>query len=94
MLSIRKYPVPIDHDFAIDLPAGATLLDLACQADRPYLWALVDPEAPVFVARFRLFGTGQPVPEADMRSLAHVGSFPMAGGSLVFHLFRVTEGPR
>lgn len=50
----------------------------------PCIWALVNPEAPKEIRKFRLFGTGHPFPDEP---LSHVGTFKMAHDKLVFHLF-------
>jgi hypothetical protein len=90
--TVWKYPLPPTDVFAVDLPAGAEVLHVEQQRDTVCMWALVDPDQPlVRHRRFRLVGTGHPIPEpTDARQ--HVGSFLVRGGAFVFHLFELT-GP-
>lgn len=48
----------------ISMPTGATVVRFAKQSGQPCLWALVQPEPPVFeTRRFIWCGTGDEVPE-------------------------------
>lgn len=85
---VLRYAVPADgawHDLEL---AGPIVHVDTRSADVVELWAdaLVDESyRPVraTVRRFRVFGTGHPVPpEAH-----HVGTALAAGGALVWHLF-------
>lgn len=84
MQTIWKYPVVLDDEFELRMPAGARLLTVQVQQGKPVLWALVNPDVPQKTRRFRLYGTGQPLPDAPGE---YVGSFQVHGGALVFHLF-------
>ena len=66
------------------LPRGAKPLSIHVQRGTPYLWLLVDPAAPKEEREFIIVGTGQDVPDGvgDF-----VGTFLVAGDSLVFHVF-------
>lgn len=48
----------------------------------------MDPQARARPVRFRLAGTGHPIAEADLR---YVGTFQLADGALVFHVFILGE---
>lgn len=50
------------------------------------LWALVDPQADTTVRRFAVHGTGHPGVDATG---TYVGTYQLAGGQLVFHVFEV-----
>lgn len=92
MRTIWKWPLPYDVDFTLDMPKGAQILTAETQyAGSPRLeamtmWALVDPEAPTEPRRFRLGGTGGPLPDDPGQ---HVGTCQLNGGDLVFHVFEV-----
>lgn len=91
MLSVYKYPVKIDGCyFTLDLPRGAKVLSVAEQHGSVQLWALVntDRDAPTDRRMFRFAGTGHQISD-EIESLAHVSTFFMEGGSLVFHVFEV-----
>jgi hypothetical protein len=89
--TVYKYPVPIQDAFDLYMPADAQILYVAIQHeyDTPKMWALVSPDAPMVKRYFRLAGTGHPI---DENIKAHVGSFLMNGGDLVFHVFEVFRG--
>lgn len=101
MRRVYKYGLRIDDDVVLTLPRGAEILHVDVQArytvtvegsptiahEDAFVWALVDPAADTVERQFRLAGTGHDLPDDG---LAHVGSFMMAGGGLVFHLFEVT----
>ncbi len=86
--TIWKYTIDADHrEQVIDMPEGAKLLHVETQgADRPCLWALVDPFAKTEPRTFAIIGTGWHF-AADGHE--HVGTFLLDGGTLVFHLFEV-----
>lgn len=91
--AIWKFPIQVMDRFEIAMPYEAEILCCQMQIDvfhsgpnKPYIWALVNPDAPTEVRKFRLAGTGHPILEP---ALTFVGTFQMAGGTLVFHLFEI-----
>lgn len=84
-MTIWKFPFPIHDRLALEMPTGARILAVQMQGTAPCLWALVDPDAKPQSRFFYIFGTGHPVP--DKKIGAFVGTFQMAGGALVWHLF-------
>jgi len=63
MTSIYKYPFSISNAFTLGLPRGAQILSVQVQDAQPVLWAMVDTEEVVQLREFRVFGTGQPMPD-------------------------------
>lgn len=90
--TIWKYQVSlqddITDDITIDLPTGAQILCVQMQRDVPYVWAMVDPEAPLESRSLRIYGTGEPVSAAPGR---YIGSFQLLNGLYVYHLFEARE---
>ena len=82
MLTIWKYPIPIQDKFILSVPKGARVLAVQTQYGEPMIWMLVDPTVEKCDMRFTLVGTGHSVP-ADK----YIGTFQFMGGNLVFHLF-------
>lgn len=83
--SIWKFPIRIDDELVIAMPRGARILHVGMQNGDPQLWAMVDTEALKVDRNFAIRGTGHP---ADgLKEVLFVGTFMMAGGGLVFHLF-------
>lgn len=80
---IWKFPFRVDDELAIPMPQGATVLSVAMQGAVPCIWARVDTEAALVKRAFCVRGTGHEVGTVG----AYVGTFQMAGGALVFHLF-------
>ena len=84
MNSIWKFPLNPNSPTLVEMPAGTQILSMQLQGGTPTLWALVDTEAPRVTRHFAIYGTGW---EFDYSPGTHVGTFQMAGGSLVFHVF-------
>lgn len=85
MRAVFKYEVPIRDVVTIRMPANAKVLHVATQHGFPFLWALVDTDAPIVRRRFRVAGTGHPIEGA----LTHVGSLLLEVDALVFHVFEI-----
>jgi hypothetical protein len=84
---VWKYELPEPGDHALELPFGAEVLSVACQGDRLCLWALVEPDAPKELRRFRVLGTGWEFERAGR--VKFVGTALMQDGALVWHVFEV-----
>lgn len=90
MQSVYKYPVSVHDIFTLELPEGARVLTVQAQGGAGvFLWALVDPDAPVEERAFRLAGTGHPINETNV--LKYINTFQLQGGALVFHLFEMIQ---
>ena len=88
-MTIWKYELEITDEQTLVMPQGAKFLSAQNQNEKACLWAMVEPSNAKEVRRLHLFGTGHPVP-ADA-SMEHLGTFPLKGGELIFHLFEVTS---
>ncbi len=89
MRKVFKYAVPVEDVFTLDMPAGGKILSFQAQRDRPTIWVLVNPDAPMQSREFRLSGTGHPITDYN-NELYFIGTCQMMGGSLVWHLFELT----
>ena len=58
MITVHKYPLPIQDLVVLNLPEGAIVLKIECQRGEPMVWALVDTEADHEYRAFQVFGTG------------------------------------
>lgn len=85
MKVIWKFPLEIEGHQTVVMPQGARLLHVAAQGGKPTIWALVDPKAIVVGRRFLLCVTGT-TPE-NKYPAEYVGTFLLAGGSFVGHIF-------
>lgn len=88
MRTIHKYPVPMQDEFAVKMPAGAEVLTVQAQHNDPCVWALVDTRRPYQERLFALCGTGYPAPEDTgwHPPWLYVGTFQLDNG-FVGHLF-------
>lgn len=91
MKSIYKYVLNIEDEPVVLMPAGAEVLSVNTQLVRGFetlcIWALVDPTAPEEGRRFRIYGTGHPVEEADLANSKFIGTTSMRRSALIWHIF-------
>ena len=89
-MKIYKYEVLASDTFTIDMPKGARILAVQTQGDsKACIWSIVDETASPVPRRFALRGTGHDA--SGLEHASYVGTFQIAGGSLVFHLFDLGE---
>lgn len=87
MKTIYKYPIGITDEQTFLMPIGANILTVQVQNGNPFVWAMVDTEAPTEEVSIRVHGTGHPI--SDRSNLEYIGTFQsMYGGHLVFHVFK------
>lgn len=87
--AIWKFHLPVVPRLILQMPMAATVLSVGNQREEINLWALVSPTAPVETRVFAVIGTGHPLPpEADAK-WKFLGTVPLMGGSLMFHVFEV-----
>ena len=92
MEKIYKYPMQIAGIQELDLPFGAKVLTIQSQGsgsdEVPVLWAIVQPEVGETQTRtFRTIGTGHPI--EDDADLGYIGTYQLANGAFVGHVFEV-----
>ncbi len=85
MTTIWKYALEVTDTVIIAMPEGATVLTVDVQHGVPAMWVMVDPDAPLEDRAFYVRGTGHAMGEAE--GFAHVGTFQLAGGSFIGHVF-------
>jgi hypothetical protein len=72
------------------MPRGAEALSVGLQDGQPYLWALVDPEAPKEWRTFAVAGTGHALPPESPGRF--IGSIIGVEGWIVLHVWERAEG--
>lgn len=88
MARIFKYEIPIADRFYLNMPEGAEVLTVQTQRGIPYLWAIVEPKAPLRKKWFEVRGTGH-----EVGDVAHyISTIQMQDGALVFHVFHALRG--
>jgi len=83
---IWKYPLKVDSNVIVEMPAGATVLALQTQNEAPCIWAAVDPDAAKIKRRFVIYPTNVEMSEEDQR-LHYIGTFQLQKGQFVAHVF-------
>jgi hypothetical protein len=89
MITIYKYPIAIDDEQDVAMPASSQLLSVQEQLGTPCMWALVDPSVPMTRRRIATVGTGHPAQR--VASGACVGTYQHMDGQLIFHVFDLGE---
>lgn len=94
MKTIWKYAIPEESKFSLEIRLGvhgknAKILDIREQQGIPKMWVLVDPDKKKYVRHFRIFETGEDIPDY----MEHIGTFHVGQARLVFHLFETFEEP-
>jgi hypothetical protein len=85
--TIWKYPL-VGGTTELKIPHEGAVLAVQTQDETPWMWVLVDPDAPLGTRRFRVFGTGQPIDLADEDEYlgwAYIGTFQSP--PFVWHVF-------
>ena len=84
---IFKYPLEPSPASTqpLDLPAGAEVLHVGEQYMGIQLWAKVDPNAEPETRFFRIYGTGQTLPD----DAVHLGTVQM--NPFIWHVFELTK---
>lgn len=83
-LCIWKWQLKMAQQQDLGMPVGAQLLSLQLQDGNPTLWFLCDPDAPIELRRFAIYGTGQVVPDTPREFLDTFQT-----GATVWHVFEV-----
>jgi len=89
MKTIWKYDLPLAaYRITHKMPKGAQILNIQTQHGKVALWVSVDDARPLEDRTFVVVGTGQSVPEGDLK---HLGTTQHEYGFLVLHWFEVLE---
>ena len=87
--TIYKYTLTVTDEQRVSMPEGAVVLSVQEQHGELCFWARVDLNAPLKYRKFRVIGTGHPIPDA--KHLHYLGTAQMHGGKLVWHVFESFE---
>jgi len=82
MKVIFKYP--LDGSLRVSLPAGAKILTVGNQREELMLWAEVDTTASSEMRQFRVYGTGDQMPDDPG---TWVGTALFMQGAVVWHVY-------
>jgi hypothetical protein len=89
--TVWKFPLEINDEQDVTMPANSHILCVQVQGVTPCLWALCSPEMPEETRKILITGTGHE--REDLAGFVpYIGSFQLAGGALVFHVFESVAG--
>jgi hypothetical protein len=88
---VYKFPLTLGDWASVPMPGGADVLCVQVQNGEPFLWARITVGSPPIVRHFRIAGTGHDLGSNVGR---YIGTFQLAGGGLVFHVFEEDFGSK
>lgn len=86
-LTIWKYDIETAKRQTISVPKDALFLDLQVQRGTPRVWFMVDPENEREDITLNVFATGELVEEVHALTKTYLGSYQLAEGHFVGHVF-------
>lgn len=91
MKTVWKFKLQLSDVQNVEMPTNAQILCVQVQpwegGEDVCLWALVDPEQPLTTRKILIVGTGHDREDLAQPFLHYIGTFQVAGGRLVFHVF-------
>ena len=85
MMTTYKFPLRIEDEQTVMMPAESRVICVQSQYNTLTVWAIVDTTKELVPVTFRVVGTGHPMP--DIAQLHYVGTVQMDSGMLVWHVF-------
>lgn len=85
--TIWKYPILTTDWQEIHIPRGADILTVQVQHGDACLWARVNPAQPPESRMIEVFGTGHEIHKDMGVERRYIGTYQLANGDLVFHVF-------
>jgi hypothetical protein len=71
----------------IDIPENSQILCMKLQNGIPTIWFLADRGAKICSLTYKIFGTGHPFEDEEIKGMNYIDTFLTLGDSLVFHVF-------
>lgn len=85
MTTIYRFDLPVVDEFTLSMPEFSRILCVGERGGTGHMWVMLNPELKKVERKFRIIGTGHPIP--DSAGLEYIGTFFMASGKLVWHVF-------
>lgn len=85
--TVWKFELHRAGAFAVKMPHVFAFLKVDAQQERPVLWALVDADSEAKDRRFYVLMTGEAANSTFEESYFYLGSFMLAGGGFLGHVF-------
>lgn len=87
MKKIFKYKLEITEFQEIEMPRHSHILCVQTQNGEVCLWALVDYAEDPEVRKIKIFGTGHPIEQDNIK---YIGTTQQLDGQLMWHVFEET----
>ncbi len=87
--TIWKYLLDPDNETTHLIPRGGRIISVQTINDYPYLYVMVGPDEPTESRRFQTYGTGVQIP--SRLEMYYVGTYQLAGGMFIGHVFETTK---
>lgn len=84
---IWKFKLELKDIQSIEMPLGAVILSVKTQNDRPFIWALIDPEMKTTSRTFELIGTGNDIYQNMGVDRKFLDTVLILHETAVFHIF-------
>lgn len=84
--TIWKYQ--LNPETILEIPQDGQILAIQVQNSAPYMWVLVNPQAPKVSRKFIAYGTGHLF---ESQGTIYRGTFQLPEDGLVFHVFEYRE---
>ena len=91
MKTIWKFELKITDIQEMSMPKGSAILSVQAQNNKPYLWALVEPEESIETIIIETFGTGNPIMDSIGDPRKFVGTYQLENGAFIGHVFEYME---
>ena len=85
MTTIWKFQLSLEGHTDLTMPVGLEVLSVQVQKGVPCLWARCNPSAALEPRRFVAVATGESTRRDKVGDF--IGTYQLAGGALVYHLF-------
>ncbi len=86
---VWKYTLAETAECTIDIPLNAEILTVKRQDTNICLWALVDSDTQKIKRHFRVYGTGEPIRDSNIRYVGTATFFQ--NNDLVLHVFEILK---
>lgn len=85
---VWKYPLQIENEQYIALPADCKILRVGVQDNKPVIWVLTHPADLIESVKIYIFATGQII---NVEVGEYLGSYEIYGGLEIYHVFKGKE---
>lgn len=86
MRTVYKYPLSLDREQTLKIPAGSNIISAQFQTGTLCVWAEVETVYPFEMRTVWIIGTGHELPPVQ-RAPRYISTVQQLGGALVWHIY-------